>query len=181
MRRARRNHGTLRRTVLRGGGRVASSASVIRLCLLGSSRKKPYQATTQTRLARPSTTKEPRQVTSAASAAISGGVTALPKREKEWVMPWAKPNRASGIQLVIARVAVGKAAPSPKPRASRAASSAANPPAAPVSTVAAQTTRPQIPRVRRAPKRLPSQPPTSWNSAQGMAKGENNKASALVL
>jgi hypothetical protein len=33
-------------------------------------------------------------VTSATSAAMSGGVIALPKREKEWVMPWARPKRA---------------------------------------------------------------------------------------
>ena len=41
--------------------------------------------------------------------------------QKEWVMPWAKPQLRSGVHTAMARVAVGKVAPSPMPSASRAA------------------------------------------------------------
>ena len=80
-------------------------------------------------------------------------------------MPCAKPQLASGVQIAMARVAVGKAAPSPIPSASRAANNEASPPTAPVVAVAAQTISPQTPRVARAPNVSPSQPPTSWNNA----------------
>ena len=68
-------------------------------------------------------------------AAISGGVAALPNREKAWVMPCAKPRWSGRIQFDSARVAVGKAGPSPMPSASRDMNSAANPPTMPVHTV----------------------------------------------
>jgi hypothetical protein len=59
----------------------------------------------------------------------------LPIRENEWVTPCAKPHCPRGIQAAIARVAVGNAAPSPKPKASRTRTSAVSPPTAPVSAV----------------------------------------------
>ncbi len=101
------------------------------------------------------------------SHAISGGVNALPIRENEWVMPCAKPHCPGGIQAAIARVAVGNAAPSPKPKASRTRTSAVSPPTAPVSAVERQTTNPDTPSVKRGPNLSPSHPPISWNSAYG--------------
>jgi hypothetical protein len=75
------------------------------------------------RLANPRITKERRQDTNRSSAAISGGVAAFPIRAKECVTPCAKPQSRTGIQVDIARVAVGKAAlrRSPAPNATRTA------------------------------------------------------------
>src|SRR5262249_43976129 len=79
-----------------------------------------------------STTNAPRQDTIPINKAIRGGVAALPIRADEWVIPWAKPQLCSGTPTAIARVAVGKVAPSPMPRASRAANRLASPPTVPV-------------------------------------------------
>src|ERR1700733_13175494 len=68
----------------------------------------------------PRITKEPRQVTKAINQTIRGGVTALPSRAQEWVMPWAKARLPGGVQSLMARVAAGKVAPSPKPSMTRA-------------------------------------------------------------
>ena len=85
------------------------------------------QTTPHSRLTNPSATNEPRQVSQAISAAINGGVMALPSRAKAWVRPCAKPRLLAGVQYCIARVAVGKVAPSPKPRATRAMNSVTKP------------------------------------------------------
>jgi hypothetical protein len=70
-------------------------------------------------------------------------------------MPWAKPQFRSGVHTAMARVAVGKAAPSPTPRASRAPNRLMRPPTAPVAAVAMQTIRPLTESVRRAPNLSP--------------------------
>jgi hypothetical protein len=77
---------------------------------------------------------------------------------------WAKPQLASGVQVAMARVAVGKVAPSPMPSASRAANRLAKPP---VAAVATTTMMPEIPSVARAPNLSPSQPPTSCKNVKG--------------
>ena len=68
---------------------------------------------------RPRITNEPRQVENTSSPAMIGGVTALPIRANECTIPCANPQLPCGVQLAIARVAVGKPAPSPNPSASR--------------------------------------------------------------
>ena len=65
-----------------------------------------------------------------------GGVIAFPSRANECVMPWANPQFRSGVQTDMARVAVGKVAPSPMPSISRAANRLARPPTRPVAAVA---------------------------------------------
>jgi hypothetical protein len=87
--------------------------------------------------------------------AINGGVTALPIRADEWVMPCAKPQLRSGIHTDMARVAVGNVAPSPTPNASRAANRLASPPTTPVAAVATQTIRLLTQSVRRGPNLSP--------------------------
>ena len=77
-----------------------------------------------------------RQLKASISQVTSGGVTALPMRAKACVMPCAKPRLPVGVQLDIARVAVGKVAPSPRPSRMRAMTIEISPPASPVSTVA---------------------------------------------
>src|ERR1700730_6099884 len=131
MRRARGTQGIDRRAPAAGLGSFASSAAVIAGCCLGSLRKYRAQAKSQTQLNKPRMTNEPRHDTNQSSVAISGCVKAFPMRENEWVIPCAKPQRSTGVQLDIARVAVGNAAPSPNPSARRNANSEANPPAAP--------------------------------------------------
>src|SRR5262245_4890900 len=110
---------------------------------------------------------------SATSTATSGGVIALPMRANAWVMPWAKPQRASGVHTDMARVAVGNVAPSPIPSASRAANSEASPPTAPVAAVAAHTISPQTPE-RRPRAELVGQPP-AHQLEQGIRIGEGGK------
>src|SRR3954449_9537660 len=56
----------------------------------------------QRKLIVPTTTNEPRQLTSRISHAISGGVSALPSRAKAGVMPGAKPRFSAGIHVDIA-------------------------------------------------------------------------------
>ena len=95
------------------------------------------------------------------SAATSAGVSAFPIRLNECVMPCAKPQRPTGVQIAMARVAVGNAAPSPNPNARRTPNSDANPPTAPVSAVAAVTMAQHAASVILGPKRSPIQPPIS--------------------
>lgn len=99
------------------------------------------------------------------SAAKSGGVIALPKRAKAWVMPCAQPRFVAGVQDASARVAVGNAAPSPKPSRMRAAKSEAKPLTPPIRTVAADQSVPQMTSVQRAPRKSPSHPPAIWKKA----------------
>src|ERR1700751_6264107 len=117
-------------------GSVASSSAVSG-GLAGTSRKYHNQKRTQIRLKSASTTNAPRQDTIPINKAIRGGVAVLPIRADEWVVPWEEPQLRSGTQTALARVAVGKAAPSPIPRASRAANRLASPPTAPAAAVAA--------------------------------------------
>ena len=116
---------------------------------------------TQMRLATPSTRNAPRQLLQSTSAATSGGVTALPSRANACVMPCANPRRCAGVQLCIARVAVGKVAPSPNPSRTRNAISDHSPTANPVIAVATAQIVPQMKSVLRGPSRSPSQPPST--------------------
>ena len=75
------------------------------------------------------------------------------------------PVAEPGSKLDIARVAVGNAAPSPKPRARRRAKSDTNPLAAPVSMVETPTIAQHADSVRRGPNLSPIQPPMSWKKA----------------
>ena len=161
MRRASRNHGIRGRLRLPGSGNAARSASVIPGCSRGASRKYPAQSRSQSRLTNPRITKERRQDTNKRSAAISGGVAAFPIRPNEWAIPCAKPQSLTGTQVDIARVAVGKAAPCAKPKASRKAKSETNPLAAPVSMVVRPTIAQHADNVRRGPNLSPIQPPMS--------------------
>ena len=167
MRRASGRHGTGGRGVpaLAGTASPSRSASVTLGWVRGSSRKNQIQTAIQIRLAAPSATNEPRHDTTKINEAINGGVSALPIRDAEWVMPWAKPHRVAGSQVAIARVAVGNAAPSPKPSARRTRNREVSPPTAPVSAVDMQTISAEAPSVRRGPSLSPSQPPISWKTA----------------
>src|ERR1700737_641515 len=158
IRRAKRNQGILSRSLVRPGvelialiGNAARSAAVIAGCSRGSLRKNQNQMQSQNRLASPTITNETRHETQIRSPAINGGVNALPMRANECVIPCAEPHCPSGVQLAIARVAVGKAAPSPKPNARRITMRDARPLAAPVSIVAMATTAQLTARVSRAP------------------------------
>ena len=77
-----------------------------------------------------------------AFVAISGGVMAFPSRANAWVSPCAKPRLVAGVQYCIARVAVGKVAPSPKPSATRAMNSVTSPVTKPVMMVEAAQIKP---------------------------------------
>ena len=97
----------------------------------------------------------------AAARPSSAASRAFPIRANECVIPCANPQLPAGVQLDIARVAVGNAAPSPKPNARRSANSETNPPAAPVSMVDAPTMAQQTDSVSRGPNLSPIQPPIS--------------------
>jgi hypothetical protein len=107
---------------------------------------------------------EPRQVSHAINAAIKGGVMAFPSRANACVSPWAKPLLLAGVQYCMARVAVGKVAPSPKPSAMRAMNKVSRLFTKPVMMVEAAQIMPHQNKVLRGPKRSPTQPPITWNS-----------------
>ena len=107
----------------------------------------------------PRITNDPRHVTSAISQATKGGVSALPSRALECVMPWLNPRLSSGIQSLMARVAVGNVAPSPNPSRTRAAIIAVKVLTSPVSSVAPPHMIAEIVSARRAPNRSLTQPP----------------------
>src|SRR5258706_12835588 len=111
--------------------------------------------------------KAPRQVSEATNQAIIGGVRALPSLALECVIPCPNPRFSSGNQSLMARVAVGKVAPSPNPSSSRAQTNAASPLTFPVHSVALPQMIGEIVRVLRAPKRSLTQPPTIWKIRYG--------------
>src|SRR5712691_9824531 len=159
--RANRNQGTFGCPPLTGLGRDSKSASVVLGCVRGSSRKYQAQIASHTRLTAPTATNDPRQVVTAKSAIISGGATALPTRAHACVMPCANPHWLVGTQMDIARVAVEFAAPSPKPKAIRAAINDAYPPATPVDIVDMPTIAQHTVKTTRGPNVSPTRPPTS--------------------
>ena len=112
----------------------------------------------------PMTTNEPRQPTSAMMATTMMGVSELPRRENEWVMPCAKPRRRVSTQCCMARVAVGSVAPTPKPISTRQRKSEVSPVARPVRMVAPAQTRPEMKSVLRGPNLSAVRPPMIWNS-----------------
>src|ERR1700722_7804956 len=107
----------------------------------------------------PRITNELRQVTKAINQTIRGGVTALPSRAQEWVMPWAKARLPGGVQSLMARVAAGKVGPSPKPSMTRAKNIITRQVTRPVRDVAKAQITAEIVSARRAPKRSLTQPP----------------------
>ena len=86
---------------------------------------------------------EGRQERSAISPETTSAVDQWPTREKVCVIPCAKAHRPIGVHTDMARVAVGKAAPSPMPSSIRARNNDASPPTAPgsLTAVAASATR----------------------------------------
>ena len=82
-------------------------------------------------------------------------------------MPCAKPRLPGAVQFCMARVAVGKVAPSPKPSSTRARNRLIKPPTIPVRIVAIAQIKPQASRVRRAPNLSPTEPPITWKIAYG--------------
>src|ERR1700724_1080065 len=132
MRRNNLSHGTGASALARLRADSEANSARVSGGVAGTSRKYHDHANTHARLNNASATNEPRHEISSTSEAIRGGVRALPSRAKEWVMPWAKPQFRSGVHTAMARVAVGKAAPSPTPRTSRAKNRLMRPPTAPV-------------------------------------------------
>src|SRR4029077_11408822 len=122
-------------------------------------RKYIPHTTAHAKLMDPSTTNDPRQVTTAINQATKGGVNELPRRALECVIPCANARLLSGTQSAIALVAVGKVAPSPNPSITRANSIPPRLPTIPVARVAtAQMTADRL-SARRAPNRSPNHPP----------------------
>lgn len=110
----------------------------------------------------PTITNEVRQSVSVINSATTGGATALPNREKEWVMPWTMPRWPTGIQLMIARADAGRAAPSPTPSAMRTANRDARLPTKPVAIVVTTQIATQPIRVQRGPNLSAITPPMTW-------------------
>src|SRR6266436_10397501 len=135
--------------------------------LAGSFRKYRPQIIAQATLIMPRIIKEPRHVTDAINHATMGGVRALPSLALACVIPCPKPRFFSGSQSLIARVAVGKVAPSPNPRSKRAQTRAAKPLALPVNSVAAPQMTAEAVNAIRAPQRSLTQPPTILNIRYG--------------
>src|SRR5579863_7232864 len=179
--RANRSQGIARAAPAVRIGSVSRTAGVIAGCSRGSLRKYQAQTTSHNRLAAPNIANVPRQVENSSNPAMIGGVTALPIRAKECTIPCANPQLPCGVQLAIARVAVGKPAPSPNPSASRNRISDAIPVTAPVSAVDIPTSAQQIASVSLGPSQSPIQPPINWNKAYGIAKAENASPSCVLL
>ena len=109
---------------------------------------------------------EPRHITIPINQATSSGVTALPIRANEWVIPCANPRFPAGVQSDIARVAVGNAE-TPIPSKTRATSIPANVLVSPMYTVAADQIVAKNVSAFRAPNRSLTHPPMIWNSRYG--------------
>ena len=125
----------------------------------GSSRKYQIQPDSHSRLTAPKITNDARQLVNSSRPAMIGGAAALPIRPKECTRPCANPQLLCGVQLAMARVAVGKPAPSPNPSARRNPISEAMPVAPPISMVEVPMMAQQMDSVRRGPSRSPIQPP----------------------
>src|SRR5579871_3206211 len=109
IRRARRSQGTLLEPPpLAGEGKAASWSAVTCGCWRGLSRKNQIQMEGHSRVARPRITKTTRHDPNASSAVTSDGASALPILAEACTIPCAKPQLADGVQLAMARVAVGK-------------------------------------------------------------------------
>src|ERR1019366_5747818 len=121
----------------------------------------------------PTMMNEARQEYARMSNATSHGVSELPRREKACVMPCAKPRFSLGVQYDMARVAVGKVAPAPKPRMTRATNRLTMPCTRPVATVAPAQMMPHTVSALRGPNLSATHPPITWKSRYGYAKAEN--------
>src|SRR5579871_3487493 len=106
--RASRSHGIVRADPLARTGNVSRSAEVTAECSRGSFRKYQAHTISHNRLAAPRIMNETRHEENTSRPATIGGVTALPIRPNECTMPCANPQLPCGVQLAIARVAVGK-------------------------------------------------------------------------
>src|SRR5207245_4611100 len=135
MRRISGAHGTCTFAFADGVGRRASSSGVMPGWSAGLSRKYRPHAKAHNMLTQPTTMNDPRHEMAAISDATSHGVIEFPSRENACVKPCAKPRRSFDTQYDMARVAVGKVAPSPNPRMPRATHSALRPCNRPVPVV----------------------------------------------
>ena len=89
----------------------------------------------------------------------SSGVITTAKRLKQWVMPWTNPRSDFGNQSCIARLAVGKAPASPKPKAKRIAQKDVAPDPKAVAAVIKDQNGTIARSTRSGPKKSASQPP----------------------
>ena len=117
----------------------------------GVSRNEIHHQSAQAALATPSATKAARQPQSATMPTTRGGAAAPPSLAKLCVTPCAMPRSCDGNQKVMARVAAGKAPPSPRPTMMRTTISDSAPLTAPVSKVAADQMTQSRKRTRRGP------------------------------
>ncbi len=123
--------------------------------------------------------KDSRQPYSATMPITIGGVTAPPSRAALCVTPCAMPRSLAGSQNVKARVAVGKAPPSPMPRMKRNTSSEAMPQAKPHRIVAIAQMMLSTASTRRGPNLSAHQPPMICIAAYGYAKAEKISPSSV--
>ena len=128
IRRASFRQGIALRVGAPGAGSVARSALRHGGVLRGSFRKYPAQTKSHTKVDESQHDKMKRATTSTGATAghDQRGVTAIAQPREECVIPCANPQLL-GVQRDMARVAVGNAAPSPKPNARRSAKSETNP------------------------------------------------------
>src|SRR5437660_4513200 len=89
----------------------------------------------------------------------SGGVITTARRLKQWVIPWTKPRSDFGNQSCIARLAVGKAPASPKPKAKRIAKNDTAPAPQAVAAVIKDQHGTIARSTRFGPQKSASQPP----------------------
>src|SRR4029453_4514196 len=137
------------------------------------------QMTVHTKLATPSTMNDVRHPYRATTASTIGGVTAPPSLAQLCVMPCAKPRSRAGNHQVNARVAVGKAPPSPRPASTRQTTSDSTLQDAPVRMVAAAHSELSTARTRRGPNRSDAHPPAICIAAYGYAKAEKISPSSI--
>ena len=128
----------------------------------------------------PTTTNDPRQLTSRISHATSGGVSALPSRANACVMPCAKPRFSAGIQFDIARVATGSA-DTPMPSSTRPRIMPDRLLASPISTVADDQMMAKTVSARRAPNLSATHPPATWKARYGYANAEKIRPTCVLV
>ena len=89
----------------------------------------------------------------------TSGVIAIARRLKQWVMPCTNPRSDFGNQSCMARLAVGKAPASPRPKAKRTQKKEVAPDAQAVAAVIKDQNGTITRRTRLGPKKSASQPP----------------------
>src|SRR5262249_44974966 len=135
--------------------------------------------TVHTRLAAPSTMNDARHPYRATTASTIGGVTAPPSRAQLCVMPCAKPRSRTGSHQVNARLAAGKAPPSPMPTSTPQTTRDPMPQERPGTVVAAAHNELRGARTRRGPNRSDAHPPATCIAAYGYANAEKISPSSI--